>query len=293
MRGLVRCAAVVALAVVPMSAAAQDQPTAGVVTVTPTDGALEPFAAAVERVARARLEALQAVRVSGAAALSLADLQLAAGCIGDGEECLREVAQEVGVDLLFWATVDRAGEKRIVTVHMFDRRGHGGPVRVQRQGEEADLVEEVEPMLRELLHLPPMPHVDAAVRGGHGMHDDAQPPPPRDATWLIASLSSFGVAALAAIAGTIGGVMELDSAHAWETAPTGTREEIDAAISLRNRADAEATFTNVMFVVAGVAAAAGVTFLVLDLSTSSPSPESRARVALVPAGSGLALRGTW
>src|SRR5262249_19128958 len=120
----------------------------------------------------------------------------------------------------------------------------------------------------------------------------------RDPAMLIVSVSSFAVAALSAVVATIAGLMELDSAHAWQTAPTDTREHVDAALSLLDRAQTEAILCDVMFAVAGAAAAAGVVFLVVEVTSGSPRssetpPEPHPTVALVPAGTGLALRGTW
>lgn len=282
-----------ALLVARPRAHAQDLPTAAVVSAAPTDATLAPFSAAVERVERARLETLGAVRMSGAPALSLADLQLAVGCVGEGEACLRAIAEQLSVDLLFYSTVDRAGATRVAAIHLFDRRGQRPPSQAERQGAEEDLVEQVEPMLRELLDLPPLTPVEAAASGR--AHHDAAPSavPPHDPAMWIVSLSSFGVAAAAGVVGAVFGVMELDSAHAWATAPTDSRDAIDAAIAARDRASGQAMAANVAFVVAGVAAAAGATFLVLELTSGRPRAETGPTVSLSPAGAGVAMWGTW
>jgi hypothetical protein len=98
-----------------------------------------------------------------------------------------------------------------------------------------------------------------------------------------------GAIALAAAGGGVAlALSSRDKQRAWESAPTGTAEEVDQALDTYQAATRQARAANAMFAIAGAVGAAAVAWLIVDLS-SSPDDASAPSLALGPMGASL----TW
>jgi hypothetical protein len=247
-------AAALLLAPATVRAGDAEPPTAAVLQTTATDGRDAGAAGAIERVVRARLDALEVVRVTGTPALGLADLQLAVGCMGETAACLRAVAHQVGVDALILSHLDRTGDALVLTITHFDaRQGKRASVVRRDRGPGATnrLVGGVDAQIRELFKLPP----PVAPEDVAGVEDD------RGRSPLPILVLSTGVAALAA-----GGVLGFVSRRTHDDyASTEVRTVSDAehAQSLLTRAERQARAAHALFGVGGGLVLTGVVLLVV------------------------------
>ena len=292
------------------SAAAQEQeaapPRAAVLTPATTDGGDGGLASAFERVLRARLDALDVVEVEGTPALNLADLQLAVGCVADTPTCHRAVAEQLGVTRLMIPSIDRAGETLVGTITYFDAASMQSKSAVRRaEGERApnELLAQIDAMVRELFELPPpeepLEPVEYELDGsGGGAAAGPQPPalPPEEPGPSPIPFIVAGVGLAALGTGVAFGLMSESTEGDWENAPTGSRDEVDDAIALREDAEQQATIANILLGVGGglvVIGAALFVVLEMDGGDEEPPPSTALRPWVAPDGAGIAVAGHW
>ena len=300
-----------------VTVSAQDLPSASVLATATSDGVRTGFAGPVDRIVRARLDALGVVRVHGSVALDIADVQLALGCVGETPECLGQAAQQIGVDILILPNLDRAGGDLVLSIARFDAAS-GALRRAVRhaRGEDAEteILETVEPALRELFDLPP-PEPEQVARAvqTNATGDDAQHASPAGATPdeeparddadaevvaagpdLTLPIVSLGVGGAALVAGIVTGVLFATERDAYAVPPQTVQDVADRA-SHRSNAESLALATDVLLAVGGAVTVAGVAWLALTLFAGGDhaAPEDRVTLTpiLGPRVAGLSLRG--
>jgi hypothetical protein len=273
---------------------AADAPTASLLQTVRSSGVDAGTSGALDRMIRQRLDELGPVHVSGQVALDLEQLQIALGCIGENDACLRAVATETGTRFVLVPSLDRAESELVASVLLFDV-SNGLQRRASRRASGATamatLLEEVEPMLRELFQMP-------AAQGRDGRRDAAPGGAARPAEPMAtrASLSPWpivilSVGVVAAIGGVVvAGLAAQDRADYRSTA-ISTSADVDRALSILDRANTEATAANALMIGGGVIAAAGLTWLLAAGNEDASSPLALSPV-VGPAYVGLAFRST-
>ncbi|AKF10473.1 hypothetical protein [Sandaracinus amylolyticus] len=242
---------------------AQEMPRASLLQTGRSGGIEEGTARATDRMLRERIDSLHVVDVSGAVVLDLEQVQLAFGCMGESVSCLEQVAHELDVQVLVVPSLDRAGDEIVATLLRFDARDGSQQRVVRRVQSDAALLQEVEPMLRELFGLPPQAEGQGTLVGTpEGERDTTPVAPVREpagiSPWPIVVMS---VGALALVGGGIAGAMSSDDASAFRDADPSTQAEADEAHDRLSRAETEATAANVLFVSGGVLLAGGLAWL--------------------------------
>ena len=291
------------------TATAQERPRVAVLTPATTDGGDGGLASAFERVLRARLDALEVVDVEGTPALNLADLQLAVGCVADTPTCHRAVAEQLGVTGLMIPSIDRANETLVGTIAFFDASSMQSTSAVRRaEGERApnELLAQIDAMVREIFDLPPpeepLEPAEYELEPSGGGTGGAGPAPvgpalppeepgPSPVPFIVAGV---GVAALGT--GVVFGLMSESTEGDWENAPTGSRDEVDAALALRDDAEQQATIANILLGVGGGLIVVGAAlFVVLELDSGEEEPPAATALApwITDDGAGLAVAGRW
>jgi hypothetical protein len=240
---------------------------------------------AVERVLRAKLDELAPLTVTGTPNLELRDLQLAVGCMSEDDACLGSIAEQLGVSAIVVSHVDRAGDALVATITHFDTAsGERTNATARAQGEN-DLLERIDPAVRELFGLP-----EAERPVGEYERDEPE------TTRVVVepsglSVLPFLVAGAGLAAGGVGVYFALKSRSSqqeYADAPIVTPDDVDAAIDLRDRAESEALLANVLFAVGGGLVALGATLLVIDLASDTETPVVAAPT-LSPDGVGLVI----
>jgi hypothetical protein len=277
---------VVLLAYLPAAASAQDAQVTATILQSQRTGVDEGLGAAFDRTLRSRLDALAVVDSAGAVSLDLEQIQLALGCMGETTECLSAVAAETGATIVVVPSLAQAGSTTQATVLVFDTRD-SSMRRATREANgadaEAQLLGGTEGLLRELFGLP----AAAVVEGPEG-------PTP---TVPVAGLSPvpfvlIGVGAAALIGGIVAGVLSMNDADAYASAPGGTMQNVDALLSILSRAESEALAANILLITGGVLVAAGVVWELAAGREDGSSPLSLAP-SVGPGSVGLALSGSF
>jgi hypothetical protein len=274
-------AAALLLAPATVRAGDAEPPTAAVLQTTATDGRDAGAAGAIERVVRARLDALEVVRVTGTPALGLADLQLAVGCMGETAACLRAVADQVGVDALILSHLDRTGDALVLTITHFDaRQGKRASVvrRERGQGATNRLVGGVDAQLRQLFKLPP-PIAPDEVAGLEG--DRGRSPLP---------ILVLGTGAAALAAGGVVGFISRKTHDDYASTEVRTVADAERAQSLLARSERQARAAHALFGVGGGLVLTGVVLLVV-MRPRREEPSVAVTPALGPTVVGLQLSG--
>ncbi len=253
---------------------------------------------AFDRLARSRLEALAPVAVDAAPPLPLADLQLAVGCVGESVECLSAVARRVGVQIMVVPSVESSGGQYVASFIRFDVED-GAIRRVTRRAlSEGELLDQVEPMLRELFDLPATVEPANAEGADHGTDVDAASEPTEDPTVAPDATSApspgfpvgpalvAGAGLLAIVGGTISGAISDGAENAYLATDTSSRDGVDAARAHLDEAETAATVANVLMGVGGaVMVGAAIWWLV---GADSPFGVSGSRDGLA-----VTFEGTW
>jgi hypothetical protein len=107
-------------------------------------------------------------------------------------------------------------------------------------------------------------------------------------------VAGVGLAALGT--GVVFGLMSESTEGDWENAPTGSRDEVDAAIQHRDDAEQQATIANILLGAGGgliVVGAALFVVLEMDGGEEEPSPAAAFAPWIAPDGAGLAVTGRW
>jgi len=291
-------------------AQAQDTPSAVVLRTQVRDENLTSMGRALARVVRSKLGELDTWRVDGTPDLDLEDIQLAVGCMGETSDCLRLVAEQLGVSVLVVPSLDHAGENTVLGLTLYRTDVDPPLATATRQlgGADSDggVEQAAHAALVELLGDRPEwwsdgPPDSNAASDTHDVLDT----PDDDATsgqdeapasgglfryrwgWLTAS---GGVALLAIGAGL--GLASQNNDDSYGSAPTSTRAEVDHALSLYSKAQRQGRAANALFALGGVAVGTGLVGMLLGLRSQ---PREQARLSVLPVvGPGtLALRVSW
>lgn len=279
------------LVLIPSSAWAQQLPAAAVLETQASAEVTDETSGVVDRMVRARLDRLGAVRTVSGVALDLGDVQLALGCTGETAECLEPVADELSVRLLVIPHLDQTDDELMLTLTLFDRQD-GSLERVVRRaaGERArtDLLDAIDGQLRELFGMPPAPVEEPEARPA----PEPEPMPVASSSPGAGSFIVMGVGALALAVGVGFGVAFLDADSEWQDAAPTTPMEVDAAHDAFARAETFAVTADVLFAVGGAALAGGLVWLLVEvLGGSSEAPVSLSPV-LGPGLAGLSVQGS-
>lgn len=263
------CLAVVAL--LHASAAAQSR-----TAVIEPSGEDQQLNAALERAIRASLTELGVGGDIASSPLGWSDLQLAAGCHGEGTACFAEIAAQLGVAELVLASAEPTPDDCVVELVRW-RDGHVERRVLHERGETARvaILRSVGPALRELYELPPLPPPEET------------PPLPRIAPPSEAGPSpdvmgpiAIGAASLAALGAALAFTIASDASRtAWQTGPTGTMRDVDLTLAARDRAEAEAIAADVLFAAAAAGAVAATVWLVLELTHRADAELARGWLA--------------
>lgn len=295
-RALRACSLLVPTVVLALAApvAAQDRPAAALLQATRSSGIEEGTAGAYDRMVRQRLDGLGVVRVSGSVALDLEQLQLALGCMGETVACLEAVSNEVGAPIVLVPSLDRAGGELVAAVLLFDARD-GAQRRAVRQARgataEAEILQGVDGMLRELFGLPPARETGTGSGTGTGTGTGTGA---GDTGRSISAVPFvvMGAGAAALVVGGVLGAMSQSSADTYRRTEVVTQADADAARAHLSRAETEALAANVLFVAGGVVAAAGLVWLLAGGNEDGSSPLAAAPM-IGPDGAGVVIAGTF
>lgn len=267
-------------------APAADRPTA-VILKTASSAELRDLAEAAGRLIRVEVDRAGVVRTEGTPALHLDDLQMALGCLGETPDCLRVVAAELNVQTLLYASLERSGPRLTLTLVYFDGTSSRLATRsVAAPRADNTVLEAVEPLVREVLGLPPRP--PATVARSAAAEDTAESRGLRAGAFVAA-----GVAAVAVGASAFFLRDHQRAERRYREAPAASEVEVDAALHTRSRAESSGRAGVGLVTVAG---AASVTAVVLGVLVHVRHPRDRARVqAAVVMGRGelgVTLRGS-
>lgn len=251
-------------------------------------------ASAVERVLRARLDDLPVVEVAGTPELSLEDLQLAVGCMGDNPACLSAIAEQLEVDALLLSALDRAGDARVLTLVFFDSRNDQRESVVRRvEGARAEsaLLDGINPQLHELFGLPAPAEPEVA---------EAPPPPGDEVTEsglpvLPMVLMGAGVAALAGGGALV--ALAQNNEDEYAGLEVRTDEEATQANDLFNKADRQTKAAYGLFAGGGALAATGMILFFVMNGDRTEEAEDGAALSVTPTfgagGLGVRLAGSF
>jgi hypothetical protein len=245
----------------------------------PTFGSpdLEGFAGAVERVLRKEIDGIDTVDTSATPALDLAAIQLAVGCVAENDDCLRDVAAQLGTPVLIATQVDKAGDSLVVSILKFDTRSVKPRLMAIRRAEgeqrESQLLSDVPFMVDELYgRKRPEPTIVPPLAA-----QTIQPEPMPVWPWAVA-----GAGGALLITGMIVGAISNGTESDFAAKPTNTAAEVDEALLIYDRADTQSTIANVFLIGGAVVTIGGVIAAVLTwpaapaaAPTGTPGPNGR------------------
>ena len=268
-------------------AAAQERPSAAILQTQRSAGVDEGTGGSFDRMLRQTIDELEVATVNNAVVLDLEQVQIALGCLGETVQCLAAVTTELDVQILVVPSIDRAGDELVASVMVFDASDQSQR-RASRHGPtQADLLEEVDPMLRELFGLP-------APAPGERTERLRRPPPGPSISPLPFVVMGAGVAALV-VGGVLGAMHESDeNAYREAFLPDGPRttQEVDSVLALRSQAETEGYAAIGLFVGGGALVAGGLIWLLAAGNEDGSSP-----VAVLPyggvEGGGVVLTGSF
>lgn len=284
----------------PNRATAQDAepPLTAVLQTAASEGVPPGLSGAYERVVRARMDQVPTVRVSGTPPLGLSDLQLAAGCVGETDECLGAVSSQLEVQALVIPQIDAAGEDAaVVSLGFFDGRPGGGLREVARtiSGErmEARVVEVAGELVSELFGIAAETSATGAgaeTSGASTGDASTSTSRSRDGGGGGGSAMPWVTLGLAVAAGGVGVAFMLmaessrEERDAVQFSMPPLASEVDTWKEHDSRADRESLIATISFIGAGALAA---TTILLFLVTGGDDEESD--VALSPVFGGDAV----
>lgn len=274
-------AVVIALVHASPSAAQDALPTLVLLRTHAGASELEGTARGFDRVLRQRLDALGVVRIEGSVELDLEDVQLALGCMGESEACLRAVAEQAGATELLFASLDRAGAELVVSVLRFDAASGALRRAVRTVRDEAAVLETAAPVARELWDLPPVPDADVVADDGRG----AAP------TLITPGLSPWpfvllGVGAAALAGGGVALGLGLSDRDTYVGLRPTTPGEVDQAEATLGQAQNELLAGTVLLAAGGALAAVGIGWALGAGREDGSSPLATVTPLLSPAGAG-------
>ena len=212
---------------------------------------------AVDSVIHGALEKVAVVKIVALPGMDLEAVQLALDCVGETVPCLETVAAHSGARVVISPTLQRAASELVLSVLSFNMQG--GEIRrvVRRESSEAELLDAVPQMLRELFDLPQPRGAESPAQASQASAGVPLGP-------LI--LAGAGVAALGA--GIAMGVVMNDQESEYErmSMSVDSRPEADAANHARSVGESQALAADVLFAVGGAAIVAGAIWFVVDVS---------------------------
>jgi hypothetical protein len=276
---------------------AGDLPHAAVFPTANSEPGLGELASALDPVVLAKLGDLQIVQVSTRPGLDLPAAEIAIDCVGETRECLSAMAQQVGAPMLIAPTVQRAGEETVVTILRFDAAGEGDIRTVVRRFEGGDVVaaalDAVPSMLRELFGV--------SEPSATPPSQEPQPPPPETSEpvdvpehpFPVAPVVVTGVGVALIATGAVFAMASQKNEDDYAHMHVPNNGAVDDAIKLREKAKHQSTLANIGFGVGAAVAAVGLTWLVIDLTSSDEVDQASATLAPIggPGRFGLALQG--
>lgn len=286
--GSTRAAAATSLAVafvVPFApvraVGAQELPAAVLLRTHAGDGIDDGTARGFDRVLRQRIDSLGVVAVEGSVELDLEDVELALGCIGESEACLRAVAEQAGATILVFASIDTSEGTSIVSVLRFDARDGSLRRAVRTSDEAGGVLAAAEPLARELWDLPAVaaPPMDDPPRPTAGA--------PGLSPWPFVVT---GLGAVALVGGSIALGLGFSDRDAYGRARPATPAESDAALARLDAAQTELLAGTVLLVVGGAIAATGTGWALGAGREDGASPLSVLPL-VSPDGAGVLLAG--
>ncbi|MBX3273057.1 MAG: hypothetical protein KF729_22530 [Sandaracinaceae bacterium] len=277
---------------------AQEGPSAALLATSVGGGVAADVGESFDRVLAAELQALGRVRLQGSAALRFADVQLALGCEGETPACLGAVARELGVRRLLLSNLDRVGAELVLSVALYDADADAAPRRVARRAAGPDgagaLLGEVRGLLVELLgEGQDQPAAPAEAEPAEPAPVPTLPPPRGPDDGRLAGAGAVAFAGLAVLGlGAAFGVSALERTATYERAPADTVADAEEAARRFVQAREDAITANVLFVVGGVVAAAGLAWLIGELVDTGGGDVALAPV-VGPTFAGVAASGAW
>lgn len=263
--------------------AAESRPSASILRAA---GADAEATASLDRLLRERLDSLDVVRLERAVELDLEQVQLALGCMGETEPCLRAVAEQLSSDIVLSPSLTRAGEAWVVSVTLFDARESAVRRVARRDATVSAVLGDAESLLRELFGLPPV----ATSSHGDGVLGSGTPRPPSAPGLSPWPFVLIGVGAAAIIGGSVAGGLAAADQGAYESSRPMTAMQVDETLSLLSRAQSEALAANILWVTGAAFAVGGLIWLLVAGNDDSSSP-----IALMPGvgpeGASLSLAG--
>lgn len=238
---------------IPLGVAAQDHaPRAALIRTEIPDATLEDFGRAIDRVLRARVQHHDVVRLDATPALGLEDIQLMVGCLNESAECYAAFAEQLEAEVLFFSSLERAGDEYIISVRVFDARASEERAATRRADDaavEESLIGAIDGMVRELFGLPAAsgPSVTQLATNADATQITRSTNEPSDGgaatettwqpSWAGVGVAVVGVVAVGAGAAVF--VLGQNDEDAYLAAPVGTRVEIDSALDLRDQAESK------------------------------------------------------
>jgi hypothetical protein len=243
---------------------------------------------AVAEIARQVVEDAEGVELVGSADLSITDLQLARGCIGETAECLGPIAEDLSADVLLVPRLDAAAGY-VLTLVTF-RASHGEVTRVVRRGDEDALVEGLTEQVHEALGLPPPEAIEETPdeadepdeQSNHleaSTQEEAEGGGPGAGPFVVAGVGLVAIGVGAALGGAA-----LGAQSEYEETTVVSTSDADAARDAYDRASALSLGANILFAAGGALAVGGLVWLLVAiLGGDEEEEENAADVAVVPA----------
>ena len=247
----------------------------------------------------AQLKAVVRVTPAARPALDLPAMQLALDCVGQTPECLRAVSAQTATDSLLAPSVQAASGELVVTLLHYDARSGALRSVVKRhagEGAHRAALDAVPAMLRELFDIAegeagepepepePEPVDDGTIEPAFE--------PPVEKPFPVGPVIVGGVGAALVGAGVGFGLAANASEKDWKTRDPMSEGEVSDALEIEDRAQTQATLSNVGFIVGAAALTAGAVWLALELSSEEPAPQVAVLPVLAPGAVGLHVRGS-
>jgi hypothetical protein len=281
---LLALAAVVVAPSTPASADEEASPTTAVLLPASIDGEDHRLVGAVERVLRTKMDDLQVVKVMGTPALGLSDLQLAVGCVGETDACLKVVAEQLEVEALLLSSIEGVDGALMLTVTFFDARNGERRSAMRREAGEAAairLLEGVEPILREMFGLAAPRTLDAGL-------DNVAERRRRPALPFV--VGGVGLATL--LAGGATALVARRTHDQYASVTIDGAEDAEQAAALLDRSRRQARAAQGLVGVGGALAISGIVLFFVTGRTHEQEPgDVTVLPSLGPDGAGLHLAG--
>ncbi len=266
-----------------------------VATPAASEGVPGGLAGAVSEIARQVVADAEGLSLVGAADLSITDLQLARGCIGETPECLRPIAADLSADVLLIPRIDSASGY-VLTLLTY-RATEDAITRVVRRGEEETLMDGLPAQVREALGLPPLEESVPDEPEEEVVVQDEVTPQPREGAGLGIGpwiLSGAGLVALGVGVGL--GAAATSAQSEYEETVVVTTSDADRARDAYDRASGMSLGANILFAAGGALVVGGVIWLVAAmLGGDDEAAEEEDELTVTPTAStssfGVALQG--